>query len=59
MRVLIVEDESLLAGRLAAALGERGYVADVAADGERGDFLISTEQYDAVISTSASRSSTG
>jgi two-component system OmpR family response regulator len=49
MRVLIVEDESLLAERLAATLAERGYVTDVAADGERGDFLLSTEAYDAVI----------
>jgi two-component system, OmpR family, response regulator len=49
MRVLIVEDEVLLANRLAGALGERGYVVDVAADGERGDFLVSTEQYDAAI----------
>ena len=49
MRILIVEDESLLAHRLAATLGERGYAVDVAADGERGDFLVSTEQYDAVI----------
>ena len=47
MRILIVEDESLLADRLAAALGERGYAVDVAADGERGDFLGSTEPYDA------------
>jgi two-component system, OmpR family, response regulator len=49
MRVLIVEDESLLANRLAATLGERGYAVDIATDGERGDFLVSTEQYDAVI----------
>ena len=49
MRILIVEDESLLAGRLATTLGERGYVVDIATDGERGDFLVSTEQYDAVI----------
>jgi two-component system OmpR family response regulator len=49
MRVLIVEDEPLLANRLAATLGERGYAADVAADGERADFLVSTETYDAVI----------
>ena len=49
MRVLIVEDESLLANRLAATLGERGYAVDVARDGERGDFLVSTEHYDAVI----------
>lgn len=49
MRILIVEDESLLAERLATSLGERGYVVDIATDGERGDFLVSTEQYDAVI----------
>jgi two-component system OmpR family response regulator len=49
MRILIVEDESLLADRLAATLGERGYAVDVAPDGERGDFLVSTEQYDAVL----------
>jgi two-component system OmpR family response regulator len=49
MRILIVEDESLLANRLAASLGERGYAVDIASDGERGDFLVSTERYDAVI----------
>lgn len=49
MRILIVEDESLLASRLASTLGERGYAVDVAADGERGDLLASTEHYDAVI----------
>jgi two-component system, OmpR family, response regulator len=49
MRILIVEDESLLANRLAATLGERGYAVDVAGDGERGDFLVGTERYDAVI----------
>ncbi|MFL6236980.1 MAG: response regulator [Thermoanaerobaculia bacterium] len=49
MRILIVEDESLLANRLATTLGERGYAVDVARDGERGDFLVSTEQYDAVV----------
>ncbi len=49
MRILIVEDEPLLANRLATTLGERGYAVDIATDGERGDFLVSTEQYDAVI----------
>lgn len=49
MRVLIVEDESLLAERLGTSLGARGYAVDIATDGERGDFLVSTEQYDAVI----------
>lgn len=49
MRILIVEDEPLLAGRLAATFGQQGYVVDVAADGERADFLVGTEPYDAVI----------
>lgn len=49
MRLLIIEDESLLADRLAATCRERGYVVDVAADGEHGDFLVSTEAYDAVV----------
>jgi two-component system OmpR family response regulator len=49
MRILIVEDESLLADRLATTLGDRGYAVDIATDGERGDFLVSTEQYDAVL----------
>lgn len=49
MRILIVEDEPLLASRLATACRERGYAVDVAADGERGDFLASTEPYDAVV----------
>lgn len=49
MKVLVVEDEFLLANRLATSLGERGYAVDVAADGERADFLAGTETYDAVI----------
>jgi two-component system OmpR family response regulator len=49
MRLLIIEDESLLADRLAATCRDRGYVVDVAADGEQGDFLVSTEAYDAVV----------
>jgi len=49
MRILIVEDEALLAERLAATLGGRGYAVDVAADGERADVLAGTESYDAVV----------
>jgi two-component system OmpR family response regulator len=49
MRILIAEDESLLATRLATTCGQHGYVVDVATDGEHADFLVSTEQYDAVI----------
>lgn len=49
MRVLVVEDEALLSRRLEAALGAAGYAVDSAADGERADFLVHTERYDAVV----------
>src|SRR5918999_2352410 len=49
MRVLVVEDEALLAKQLAASLAEAGYAVDRAADGERADFLVRTERYDAVV----------
>jgi len=49
MRVLVVEDEALLAQQLADALGAAGYAVDCAADGERADFLGQTEVYDAVV----------
>jgi two-component system OmpR family response regulator len=49
MRVLVVEDEARLAGQIAAALGEAGYVVDRAADGDRAEFLGQTEAYDAIV----------
>ena len=49
MRLLVVEDEPLLARQLATALEEAAYAVDTAADGARADFLIHTEQYDAVV----------
>jgi len=49
LRVLIVEDETLLARQLAKALAEAGYAVDCAADGEQADFLTHTGQYDAVV----------
>jgi two-component system OmpR family response regulator len=49
LRVLVVEDEIRLSRQLAKALTEAGYAVDCAADGERADFLASTEQYDAVV----------
>ena len=49
MRVLIVDDEPALSDHLARALGEAGYAVDVAADGERADFAVRTESYDAVL----------
>jgi two-component system OmpR family response regulator len=49
VRVLVVEDETVLSRQLAAALGDAGYAVDCAPDGERADFLAQTEQYDAVV----------
>lgn len=49
MRVLVVEDHDALARQLIAALGEAGFVADHAADGEEAGFLGDTEPYDAVV----------
>jgi two-component system, OmpR family, response regulator len=49
MKLLLVEDEARLADHLASALSASGYAVDVAADGERADFLAQTERYDAVV----------
>ena len=49
MRVLIVDDEPALAEHLARSLSDAGYAVDVAADGERADFAVRTESYDAVL----------
>lgn len=49
MRILVVEDELALARQLGDALTEAGYAVDRASDGARADFLMQTEQYDAVV----------
>ncbi len=49
MRVLVVEDNLQVSRQLADALKRGGYVLDVAADGEEGEFLGQNESYDAVI----------
>ena len=49
MRVLVVEDESTLRQQLSLALQAASFVVDTAPDGARADFLVRTEQYDAVI----------
>jgi two-component system, OmpR family, response regulator len=49
MRVLIVEDEAALVRQVADSLDSAGYAVDTAADGERADFLVRTERYDAAI----------
>ena len=49
MRVLVVEDEALLAKQLIITLRRAGYAVDHAPDGERADLLGHDESFDAVI----------
>ena len=49
MRALIVEDDPLLSGQLAAALRDAGFVTDCAADGVQGEYLGATESYDVAV----------
>ncbi len=49
MRVLLVEDESLLRAQLKATLEQAGYAVDEAADGREGLHLGSTEPHDAIV----------
>lgn len=49
MRALIVEDDPVLSQQLATAMQEAGFVTDVAADGEEGEFLGATESYDIAV----------
>ncbi|MAR91331.1 MAG: response regulator transcription factor [Pseudomonadota bacterium] len=49
MRILVVEDEQQLAAQLQAALSERGYSVDLAADGEEGLYFAREYDYDVAI----------
>ena len=49
MRVLVVEDDRELAERLCTLLGDAGFIAETAADGEDAAFLGCTEAYDAAV----------
>jgi heavy metal response regulator len=49
MRILVIEDEKKVAQFLKQGLEEEHYVVDVAYDGDRGEFLASTEHYDLII----------
>jgi DNA-binding response OmpR family regulator len=49
MRILIVEDDGLLARSLARGLGAEGYAVDLAADGVEGLYLAREYDYDAMI----------
>eukprot|EP01037_Dinobryon_pediforme_P038669 gene38669-46830_t len=49
MRVLVVEDEKIIAEDIAQGLSEAGYVVETSHDGEDAWFLGETEDYDAII----------
>lgn len=49
MKILVVEDQAQLSRQLCAALEDAGYAVDRALDGERADFLVETERYDAIV----------
>ncbi len=49
MRVLVVEDEKIIAEDIAQGLTEAGYVVETSHDGEDAWFLGETEDYDAII----------
>ncbi|ADY73785.1 two component transcriptional regulator, winged helix family [Desulfurobacterium thermolithotrophum DSM 11699] len=49
MKILLVEDEKLLANTLKKGLEEEGYIVDVAYDGEEGFFLGRCYGYDVII----------
>ena len=49
MRVLVVEDETRMAGLLKRALQEEGHAVDVAADGLEGLWLATENAYGAIV----------
>jgi len=49
MRILIIEDEVKIAQFIKRGLKEEGYAVDVANDGEEGHFMLSSNEYDAII----------
>ncbi len=49
MKVLLVEDDALLAREIAHALRKENFAVDIAADGEDGHHLGDTESYDAAV----------
>jgi two-component system OmpR family response regulator len=49
MRILVVEDEPLLAAQLAATLGTAGYAVDTAANGRDAGYMGEVETFDAVV----------
>ena len=49
MRILVVDDEPLIAQGLAEALSVAGFVPEIVSDGEEAWFRAATESYSAII----------
>ena len=49
MRILVIEDEVKIAQFVKRGLKEEGYAVDVAVDGQEGHFMLSSNEYDAII----------
>jgi DNA-binding response OmpR family regulator len=49
MKILLVEDDALLASEIAASLRRENFAVDTAANGEEGNHLGDTEVYDAAV----------
>lgn len=49
MRILLAEDDAALAGRVAAALTDAGFVVEHCPDGLQAEFLGQTEDFDAAV----------
>jgi len=49
MRILVVEDEKKVAGFIKRGLEEESYAVDVAHDGEMGQHLAESNEYDAIL----------
>lgn len=49
MRILLVEDEVRLSNNIKKGLTEQGFAVDTAYDGDEGEFLAETEEYDLIL----------
>lgn len=49
MRILVIEDEKKISEFIKRGLKEEGYAVDVAYDGQQGEFLAKTNDYDLVL----------
>ena len=49
MRILLAEDDEVLADGLSRALRETGYAVDVVNDGQQADAALSTQECDLLI----------